>query len=285
MIDGLDHIAIAVRDLDAAVAGFEALTGRTADWRADFPGARHAYIQLGNTALDIVSPTGEGASGDVLRARLESHGEGIWGLALATRDLGRTRHRLERVGVRSTEPVPMTAETEDGAMRVWTTSVLNPKATHGTNLFLVEREDETPPWPQSPLATDIDTTVSGLDHVVVRTPNPERAAALYGARLGLDMRLDRSNPDWGTRLMFFRCGDLIVEVAHDLKAGVSDGPDSAWGLSWRVPDPEAVRARLAGAGFDVSEVRAGRKPGTKVLTVRDAPVGIPTLFLGLETKP
>ena len=44
-----------------------------------------------------------------------------------------------------------------------------------------------------------------------RPPDPERAAALYGARLGLDMALDRSHPDWG-RLMFFRCGDLIVEV-------------------------------------------------------------------------
>lgn len=284
MIEALDHIAFAVRDLDAAVAGFEALTGRTADWRAGFPGARHAYIQLGNTALDIVSPTGEGGSGDALRARLASHGEGIWGLALATRQMGKVRHRLERVGVRSSEPVPMTGEAEDGATRVWTTSVLNPKATHGTNLFLVEREAETPPWRESPLAGDINAAVSGLDHVVVRTPDPERAAALYGARLGLDMRLDRSNPDWGTRLMFFRLGDLIVEVAHDLKAGVSDGPDSAWGLSWRVPDPEAAHARLAGAGFDVSEVRTGRKPGTKVFTVRDAPVGIPTLMLGLAPE-
>ena len=76
----------------------------------------------------------------------------------------------------------------------------------------------------------------GLDHVVVRTPDPERAAALYGARLGLDMRLDRSNAAWGSRLMFFRCGDLIVELAHDLKSGVSSGPDRLWGLSWRVPD-------------------------------------------------
>lgn len=281
MFDGLDHIAFAVRDLDAAVAGFEKLTGHAADWRAGFPGARHAYIQLGNTALDIVSPTGEGPSGDMLRARLDSHGEGIWGLALAARDLGKVRHRLERVGIRSSEPNPMTGLADDGAARVWTTSVLNPKATHGTNLFVVQHEDARPPWPQSPLAADIDAAVSGLDHVVVRTPDPERAAALYGARLGLDMRLDRSNPDWGSRLMFFRLGDLIVEVAHDLKAGVSAGPDSPWGLSWRVPDPDAARARLAAEGFDVSEVRTGRKPGTRVFTVRDAPAGVPTLVLGL----
>ena len=125
-----------------------------------------------------------------------------------------------------------------------------------------------------------EAAVTGLDHVVVNTPDPERAAALYGARLGLDMKLDRSNPDWGTRLMFFRLGDLVVEVAHSLKAGVSDGPDAPWGLSWRVADVAAAQARLKAAGADVSEVRTGRKPGTAVFTVKDAPGGVPTLVIG-----
>jgi catechol 2,3-dioxygenase-like lactoylglutathione lyase family enzyme len=135
------------------------------------------------------------------------------------------------------------------------------------------------PLPSSPLLAPEPAAVSGLDHVVIRTPDPERATALYGARLALDMRLDRSNPAWGARLLFFRCGDLIVELAHDLKAGVGAGSDRLWGLSWRVPDAEATRARLATAGLDVSEVRAGRKPGTRVLTLRDGTGGVPTLLL------
>src|SRR5204863_551589 len=107
-----------------------------------------------------------------------------------------------------------------------------------------------------------ESAVTGLDHIVIRTSHPNRAAALYGARLGLDMRLDRTEPKWGSRLMFFRCGDLIVEIAHDLAAGVSSGPDRLWGVSWRVPDAGAARDRLHAAGLDVSEVRPGRKPGT-----------------------
>jgi hypothetical protein len=79
--------------------------------------------------------------------------------------------------------------------------------------------------------------------------------------------------------MFFRCGDLIVEVAHDSRAGVSAGPDRLWGLSWRVEDPDAARARLLAAGLDVSETRPGRKPGTRVFTVRDGTCGVPTLML------
>ncbi len=282
MIDGLDHIAIVVNDLEAAVAGYERLLGRSANWRGVFPAAHHAWFQLGNTALDVVSPLGPPVEGEQVRARLASHGEGIWGLGLTTADMAKTRHRLERVGIKSTEPYSMVATAPDGATRSWPTSVMRPKATHGVDLFLIDQPEEA--WPESPAAADPAACVSGLDHVVIRTPDPERAAALYGARLGLDMRLDRSNPDWGSRLMFFRLGDLIVEVAHDLKTGVSAGPDSVWGLTWRVPDADAAHTRLAAAGFDVSEVRTGRKPGTRVFTVRDAPSGIPTLVLGLEAK-
>ena len=36
---------------------------------------------------------------------------------------------------------------------------------------------------------------------------------------------------------------------------------------------------LAAAGVEVSEVRTGRKPGTRVLTVRSSACGIPTLLV------
>jgi hypothetical protein len=101
-----------------------------------------------------------------------------------------------------------------------------------------------------------DGSCRGLD------VGPERAAALYGARLGLDMALDRSHPDWG-RLMFFRCGDLIVEVTHRPGKETDTSQDRLSGLCWRVSDIDATHARLIQAGVDVSEVRTGRKPGTR----------------------
>jgi hypothetical protein len=92
------------------------------------------------------------------------------------------------------------------------------------------------------------------------------------------MALDRSHPDWG-QLMFFRCGDLIVEVVKRPDAGADQTLDKLWGLSWRVADIDATRARLLAAGIDVSEVRAGRKPGTRVMSVRDGTCGVQTLLL------
>src|SRR5258707_13103942 len=106
---------------------------------------------------------------------------------------------------------------------------------------------------------------------------PERAAALYGARLGLDMALDRSHPDWG-RLMFFRCGDLIVEVVQRPKdAAVDKAHDRLWGLSWRVADVEATRTRLTAAGVGGSQARPGRKPGPRGLSARGGPTGLSAL--------
>jgi catechol 2,3-dioxygenase-like lactoylglutathione lyase family enzyme len=116
--------------------------------------------------------------------------------------------------------------------------------------------------------------------VVIRTPNPERAVALYAGRLGLSLRLDRSEPKWGARLLFFRCGDLVVEVVHDLESGLGDGPDRLWGLSWRVPDVVKAHARLRGASVEVSDIRKGRRPGTEVFTVKSHTANVPTLMLG-----
>ena len=82
------------------------------------------------------------------------------------------------------------------------------EATRGVRLFFLELANERPRS-----AATAEAPMTAMDHVVVSTADSERAAALYGARLGLDMALDRSHPDWG-RLMFFRCGDLIVEVVQ-----------------------------------------------------------------------
>ena len=180
--------------------------------------------------------------------------EPVFGLGFAVDDVPETARVLERRGIASQDARLSTA------------------ATHGVAIALAPRDSQPPPpaRPDAPHA---------LDHVVIHTPNPERAVALYGGRLGLDLRLDRSNPQWGSRLLFFRCGGAVVEIGADLKAPVSDGPDRITGLAWRVADPAAAQARLAAAGLDVSPVRPGRKPGTMVFTVRSGVPGAPALML------
>lgn len=190
-------------------------------------------------------------------------GNALSTMVFATADLDKAARLLERRAVPS----------ERKGDRL----VLSREATHNVPIELCERRDIA----SSPLAgSDEAASISALDHIVVRTPNPERAIAFYAGRLGLDLRLDRSNPDWGARLLFFRCGDLVVEIAHDLKEGVSDGPDELWGLSWRTPDIAKANARLKAAGIDVSEPRHGRRPGSHVFTVKSHTEGVPTIIIG-----
>lgn len=179
-------------------------------------------------------------------------------MVFATADLDKAAKLLERRAV---------AATRDGEALAL--------EGHGVAIGLAARTNEAP----SPVTADEASCVSVLDHVVVRTPNPERAIAFYAGRLGLDLRLDRSNEKWGARLLFFRCGDLVVEIAHDLKKGVSDTPDQLWGLSWRVPDVAKAQARLRAAGLDVTEPRDGRRPGSQVFSVKDQTEGVPTLII------
>jgi catechol 2,3-dioxygenase-like lactoylglutathione lyase family enzyme len=270
VIEGLNHIAIAVKDLDRAASAYAALLGRRADWREEAAGARHTWFQLANMAIDLVQPDGAGETGDRVRAQLEAHGEGLWGLAFAVSDLDETRRLLGRRGAPVGEAAALLSTD------AWRLAFVDPAATHGVSIALAERTGKVA---LKPAAAD---AVQALDHVVIHTPNPDRAVALYGARLGLDFRLDRSNPQWGSRLMFFRAGASVVEIGARLGGEAADGPDNLSGLAWRVTDPDAVQARLAKAGFDVSEVRVGRKPGTKIFTVRSGVPGAPTVMLSAE---
>jgi len=70
-----------------------------------------------------------------------------------------------------------------------------------------------------------------------------------------------------------------VEMAASLKRPVTDEPDRFGGLAWRVTDAMAAQARIAAAGFDVSDVKKGRKPGTLVFTVRNGTAGVPTILI------
>jgi len=280
VITALDHVALVVRDLDAATDGYRRMLGREPNWIGADGGARHAWFQFPNMALDVITPHGEGAFGDSMRAHLDANGDGMWAVAFTAADIEATQKLMVRRGLRTSEPALTRSTRDDGAKRYWLGSNPHPDDTAGLQVLLMAPPRDGIAWPLSEAIGD--DAVEKLDHVVVRTQNPERALAIYGAKLGLDLRLDRTNESLGARQLFFKAGDAVVEFGASLKAPVTDEPDSFGGLAWRVADPEAARSRLAAAGFNVSDLRTGRKPGTHVFTVRDAPAGVPTLMLSAE---
>lgn len=280
MITGLDHVVALVRDLGVCVETYQTLLGRNPAWRSQSDGAESAIFTLDNMSLELLAPAGTGPAADHIRAAIDAGGEGLASLCFRVEDIAGWHRRLNRLGLK---PAAIgdgdSRNLLDGAALSWKRTRAATDAAHGVRLFFLEMNGQRP---VSEINTD--APITGLDHVVVETADPERAAALYGARLRLDMRLDRSHPDWG-HLMFFRCADLIIETVRRAGKDYSSGRDRLWGLSWRVDDIDATRSRLLAAGLDISDVRTGRKPGTRIATVRNGTCGVPTVLLELSPRP
>lgn len=268
MITGLDHFLILTADIDAGVAAYETLLGCLAVSRHEDDGAAMAVFDLGNTCVELVSPIGDTGLAPRLREILETDGEGLKSIAFGTDDLEGEARTLERRGL---SPGDITQGARLRRFR------LSDERMAGLKAFVVE------PKPSDASVADLPGAVSGLDHIVVTTPNPDRAAALYGARLDLPLRLDRTIEQFSTRFLFFKTGGVIFEVVSSTRDGVDpSSPDSLMGLTYKTQDLDAAHQRLTEAGLDVSDMRKGRKPGSRVFTVRDHTLGVPTLFISHE---
>lgn len=281
MITGLDHLVLLCPEIVSGVAVYERLLGRKADWRAEVEGGgASALFRLGNTSLELLAPAGEGPLGQRLAELIEEKGPGLITLAFGSDSLAADRETFVRRGL---EPSDITSgqsrHTETGAERRWQSLRLPDEKAGGIKVFIVEPGEGA--LSPAPAAAD---AVHGLDHAVVNTAAPDRALAFYGAKLGLRLALDRTNPDWGVRLIFFRTGGLTIEIARRLSEPEDTGrPDTFWGLTWAVKDIEAAHKRLSADGFDISEIRKGRKPGSRVFTIRNGTMNVPTLFIAHET--
>jgi predicted enzyme related to lactoylglutathione lyase len=200
--------------------------------------------------------------------------DGLVGLAFATEDLEALQRKFRRLALEPGEIAERAIFDSGGvARRRWLEFSLPPAATNGLGVAFQQILD--PGCSSSP---DLEAPVCGLDLVVISTAEPERATAFYGARLGLDMVLDRRSESGG-RLMQFMAHDRMLEVAHNSHMTTPGGPDRLWGMSWKVADADAARARLAAAGCNVSAVKIGAKRGTRVFTLRDQSCGVPTLMM------
>jgi catechol 2,3-dioxygenase-like lactoylglutathione lyase family enzyme len=274
MITGLDHVVVLLGDINAGAKAYELLLGRAPSWRNQSDGAETVLFTLDNMTLELMAPAGSTTTAERIRSVMKISGEGLASICFRVGDIAKMHRRLDRLALKP-DPIAEveSRDTDSGGTLSWKRTRAATDTTRGVRMFFLELAQERPHSAATAAAPFL-----GLDHVVVSTEDPERAAALYGARLGLDMALDRSHQNWG-QLMFFRCGDLIVELVCRPVAGADQTHDKLWGLSWRVADIDATRARLLAAGLNVSEVRTGRKPGTRAMSVRDGTCGIHTLLV------
>ena len=278
MITGLNCTTLVVRDLETAIECYRHILERPPLFRLATDGVQGAVFATGNSLLRIVSPVGAGGHGELAQAHLE-HGEGLFEMTFGVENVGLTYRRLKRLSL-SPDPVSEVSEHDnDGALRYrYRRTGLPAEHSHGIPISL---SDMTA---REQASTAQQSAILGIDLLVVATNEPERAIALYGARLGLPLIFDRTNPTDNARLLQFSCGDKVVEVVHRPGNG-KVGSDRIWGIGWRVADIDLVHDGFKRAGRNVSDVRVGAKPNTRVFTLRDGTCNVATLVVQHITAP
>ncbi|CAA7601810.1 Methylmalonyl-CoA epimerase [Acididesulfobacillus acetoxydans] len=129
--DHLDHIGIAVADLEEALNLYERL-GLICEGREEVPGQKvnTAVLPLGRTRLELLQPT---QADSPIGKFLAQRGPGVHHLALAVEDIEGKLRELKEQGFRVIDEEPRPGA---GGSRV---AFLHPKGTLGTLIELVER--------------------------------------------------------------------------------------------------------------------------------------------------
>ena len=273
MIVNFDHTTLLVHDVEAGTDAYRQILGREPTFRIQAEGLESVLFVLDNAMLRIASPSGAGIFGDVARAHLDKFGEGLSGLVFRVDDIGRTYRRLRRLSLQPEEVSDVVEQyPARGLTYRWKRTELPSRFSHGIPISFGN------PATEMPISKASQSSVRRMDLLVVATQDAERATILYGARLGLPLSFDHVNDQNNSRLMQFPCGDMLIEVVHRPEEGPAK-LDRLQGIGWSVTDADSARTRLLRAGRNVSDVKVGAKPNTRVFTVRDGTCNIPTLVI------
>ena len=277
MIEKLDHLVIAVSDLDSAVESYTKLFGYGPTWRGvhEQLGTANALFPVENTYLELLASNGnEGAGAAMIKATLELNGEGLAGLVLGTSNIQDLKESLLESGVELQDlTLGEGVDSDQGLKRTWKNLFLPFSLTRGMFAFIIQHESGELPSVHGRSSS----TINKLDHVVVNTNDPEGFKGLYGDTFGIRLALDQTVEKWGGRMLFFRLNHTTIEVIG--KPDEDDPADKLWGLAWSVEDLKATHQRLVKEGLEISEVKAGRKENTLVCSVKSDTCNVPTLLI------
>jgi methylmalonyl-CoA epimerase len=285
----LDHIVIAVDDLDAATEDYTALLGRRPSWRGEHPayGTNNTLFRIDNTYVELLA-LGPNKGKDKrwageLSRFLDQRGEGLYALALGTSDIKDSARAARHAGLEVLDPANGDGiDVISGARREWRNAMVATKSTNGTRLFFIEHKTKPDALPAAELVVSDGSCVVRMDHAVVLSADMEASRRVWDHALGARLALDRTFPERNTRILFFRLGDITIEIsggATQSKEGIGK-PDRLWGVAWGVDNVDAACARLNAAGIETSGPRSGIKPGTRLATAKGPRThGVATLLI------
>ena len=276
MISTLDHIILAVEDLNEAEKNYKKIFGIEPVWRGEHKelGTANVIFNLKNTYLELLSSNGEGLGAALVNHYLEKDGEGLIGIVFGTNDLNEVASSIKDKGFNVAEITEGEGTNSDESeKRKWKNLFLPPELTRGLFSFIIEHTEGNLPS-NKPV---IQSSVTKLDHVVINTNDADGFIEIYKNVYGLRLALDKTIEAWNKRMLFFRFNKTTIEVIEENDD--EEPSDRLWGLAWVVEDIQETYERLTKEGVELTEVKPGIKDKTLVSTIKSHTHGVPTLII------
>ena len=275
MISTLDHLIIAVKDLDEAEKDYTKIFGIPPVWRGEHKelGTINSIFNFENTYFELLASKGSGLGADLVNSALKQDGEGLTGIVLGTDNIKDAHASISSAGYGIGEISDGEGSNSDNVnIRRWQNLFLPPELTRGLFSFVIEHTDG-----ELPSSNYQTSSISKLDHVVINTNDADGFISVYKDIFKIRLALDKVIEHWKKRMLFFRLNKTTIEVIES-KDG-QPAHDKLWGLAWEVKNIEVVYQRLIGEGIDVSPVQKGIKENTLVATIKSHTHNVPTLLI------
>lgn len=276
MIKTLDHLIIAVSDLDAAEENYTKIFGVKPVWRGEHKelGTENSLFNFQNTYFELLTAKGEGLGAALVNHYLQESGEGLIGIVLGTEDIDECYKSLQSKGyalgeISKGEGINF----KDGSIREWKNLFLPPELTRGIFAFIIQHTKGS----LEEFKNNDKSVVNKLDHVVIQTNDADGFIDIYRDIYNIRLALDKHVEAWESRMLFFRINKTTIEVIE--KQDGEDPTDKLWGLSWQVDSIEEAHNRLTNQGVEVTPIKKGIKDNTLVATIKSHTNNIPTLLI------
>ena len=276
MIETLDHLIIAVQDLDEAEENYKKIFGIPPVWKGTHKelGTANVIFNFKNTYFELLSVNGDGLGADLVNNQLKENGEGMLGLVLGTEDINSTAAILKDKGFPISEVSNGEGKnSQNDEIRKWKNIFLPSELTRGIFSFIIQHTEGS-----LPTASNYDkSSVNKLDHVVLNTNDADGFINIYRDIFNIRLALDRVIEHWKTRMLFFRLNKTTIEVIEQKNDDAN--PDNLWGLAWEVESIKEAHERLTNDGIEITEVKKGIKENTLVATIKSHTNNVPTLLI------
>ena len=276
MISSLDHLIIAVKDLEEAEKNYKKIFGADPVWRGQHKalGTANSIFNFKNTYFELLAAKGNGLGAELVNNSIAEKGEGLAGIVFGSDDIERTSNSLKKIGYEISDlSVGEGENSKNNKIRKWKNLFLPPELTRGILSFIIQHTDGSLPSSDAYSKGEINK----LDHVVINTNDADGFIKVYKDIFNIRLALDKVIEHWKSRMLFFRVNKTTIEVIE--KKDEDDTKDSLWGLAWEVDSINEAHKRLTREGVEISSIKEGLKENTLVATIKSHTHNVPTLLI------